>query len=113
MIGIKELVQVAPFPQESKKQLLDALPSFSDEKKFELMQTCWQLISADYQNKLSFEIQKMTLEMAEGTKSYTQDDFKKAEDDLFNEIITKLEAVGSEDKIEEIRQQLKTSAQTQ
>ena len=113
MITTKQLIQIAPFPEDTKKELLEKADSFSPDKKFELMETCWALISADYQNQLRFKIQKATLEMAKGEKTCSKDDFKKMEDDLFLELTNKLNAAGNQEQIEEIKRQLKSSVNNQ
>lgn len=106
MIDLKQLIQVAPFPPDLKAQLLQKADTFSAEKKFEAETTCWSLISQDYQNRLQYKLQKASLEMAQGQKTYTREDFQKIEDDLFTELTNKLEAAGNQDKIAEIREQL-------
>lgn len=106
MIGLKQLIQVAPFPEDSRKELLEKMESLSEDKKIELMETCWALISTQYQGKVQYELQKAMLEMAKGEKTYTKDDLSKIEDNLFLELTNRLQAAGSEDKIEEIRKQL-------
>lgn len=111
MITAKQLIQVAPFSDDVKKELLEKADSFSPDKKFEVMESCWALISADYQNKLRFQMQKASLEMAKGEKTYSKEDFRKMEDDLFLELVNRLNAAGSQEQIEEIRKQLKPSAE--
>ena len=113
MITAKQLIQVAPFPEDVKKQLIDKADSFSKEKQFEVMETCWALISADYQNKLRFQMQKATLEMAKGEKTYSQEDFSKMEDDLFLELTNRLDVSGNQEQIDEIKKQLESSIKNQ
>ena len=107
MISLQQLITIAPFPEQSKKQLTDALPTYSDDKKFELMEMCWALISKDYQNKLQFKFQSATLEMAEGKKTYSKEDFKKMEDDLFDELVEKLQVAEDQIEIANVREKLK------
>ena len=109
MINVKQLIQVAPFSQDIKKELLEKAESFSADRKFELEETCWALISADYQNRLRFQMQQAALEMAKGEKTYSKEDFKKMEDDLFLELVNRLTTAGNQEQIEEIRKQLKPS----
>ncbi len=113
MITTKQLIQIAPFPEDVKKQLLEKADTFSPDKKFEVEQTCWALISADYQNRLRFQMQKATLEMAKGEKTYNKEDFGKMENDLFLELTNKLNTAGSQEQIEEIKKQLKSSFDNQ
>lgn len=106
MITTKQLIQLAPFPEDVKKQLLEKADTFSPDKKFEVEEACWALISTDYQNRLRFKMQQATLEMAKGEKTYSQEDFKKMEDDLFLELTNKLNAQASQEEIESLRKQL-------
>ncbi len=110
MITAKQLIQIAPFSEDVKKGLLEKAGSFSADKKFEVEQACWALISADYQNRLRFQMQKATLEMANGEKTYSKEDFKKMEDDLFLELTNRLNAAGNQEQIEEIRKQIESTA---
>ena len=113
MINVKQLIQVAPFSQDIKKELLEKADSFSADRKFELEETCWALISADYQNRLRFQMQQAALEMAKGEKTYSKEDFKKMEDDLFLELLNKLNAAGNEEQISKIKQQLQSVTSNQ
>lgn len=112
MITTKQLIQIAPFPEDTKKELLEKADAFSADKRFELEETCWALISADYQNKLRFKIQQATLEMAKGEKTYSKEDFKKMEDDLFLDLANKLNAQATQEEIENIRKELQTTQTT-
>ncbi len=109
MITTKQLIQLAPFPEDVKKELLEKADTFSTDKRFETEETCWALISADYQNKLRFEMQKRALEMAKGEKTYSKEDFKKMEDDLFLDLANKLNAQATQEEIENIRKELQTT----
>lgn len=110
MVTIKQLIQVAPFPEDIKRELLEKADAFSPDKKFELEETCWTLISTDYQNKLRLKMQQATLEMAKGEKTYSQEDFKKMEDDLFLELTNKLNAQATQEEIESVRKQLQSQS---
>lgn len=108
MISLEQLIQIASFPEETKRELVEKLETLSPDKRFELIQMCWALISADYQNKLSFERQKATLEMAKGEKTYSKEDFQEMEDKLFLELTNKLELTGNQEELEEVREKLKS-----
>lgn len=110
MIDLKQLIQIAPFPEDSKKELMEKMESLSEDKKMELMETCWMLISTEYQGKLQHEIQKATLEMAQGDKNYTKDDLHKIEENLFLELTNRLQAVDSQEQIEKIRSKLSSAS---
>lgn len=109
MITTKQLIQTAPFPEDVKIELLEKADTFSPDKKFELEETCWELISTDYQNKLRLKLQQAALEMAKGEKTYSKEDFKKMEDDLFLELTNKLNVLENQEEIENIRKKLQTT----
>jgi len=113
MITTRQLIEIAPFPEDVKKQLLEKADTFSPDKKFEIEETCWALISANYQNTLRFKVQQATLEMAKGEKTYNKEDFDKMENDLLLELTNKLNAAGNQEQIEEIKRQLESSLDNQ
>jgi hypothetical protein len=106
MISLKQLINVSNFPEEFKNEVLGQINNLPQEKINALSETCWGFISAEYENKLRFELQKMTDEIAKGEKNYTQEDFDKAEEILFNELAQKLEAIDTDAKIEEVKKKL-------
>lgn len=110
MITTKQLIQIAPFPEDVKRELLEKADTFSPDKKFEVEETCWALISAYYQNRLSFKMQQATLEMAKGEKTYSKEEFRKMEDDLFLELTNKLNTQVTQEEIESVRKQLQSQS---
>lgn len=108
MISIQQLIQVAPFPEDKKQELLQKADAFSEEKKFALMEACWALISQQYQNRLQLGMHKAVLEMANGKKSYSQEELKKIEDDLFLELKNRLVPAENQEDISQIREKLKS-----
>ena len=66
MITITQLINIAPFPEETKKELLSKSDTLSDSKKVELEELCWALISQWYKNELRARQEIATLEMAKG-----------------------------------------------
>ncbi|MFH1832790.1 MAG: hypothetical protein ABH816_01300 [Candidatus Levyibacteriota bacterium] len=115
MAYVKQLIQTAPFPQDIKNQLLQKADSFSPEKIFEVEEACWALISQQFQNDLRAKIQDAVFgaQNENGGKTYTKEDFKKMEDDMFSQLVQKLEASNSEEKIAEIKEKLATHSQNQ
>lgn len=112
MSFIKQLIRIAPFPDETKSELLEKADTFSPEKKFEAEEACWQLISIQYYNDLRFVMQKAAFEMAMGQKTYTKEDYKKMEEEMFKQLLQKLNAVGDDQKIEDIKKQLAIHGKT-
>lgn len=113
MVDLKTLIKISPFPDERKKELLEKADTFSAEKKFELESMCWEFIFLDYQNKLQYAIEKAMLESAKGEKKYTKEDFKKMEDEAFEELVNKFGEAGTDVKLEQIREKIQTHLPTQ
>jgi len=113
MAYVKQLIQLAPFPQDIKNQLLEKADSFSPEKNFEVEEACWALISQQFQNELRAKMQEAAFATENGGKTYTKEDFKKMEDDMFSELVQKLEASNSEEKLAEIKEKLAVHSQNQ
>lgn len=106
MITLSQLIQVAPFPEETKKDLLSKEDTLSEEKKVELEELCWGLISQWYQNELRSQQEMAALEVSRGEKQYTKEDFNKMADDLFSELVQKLDVQSSEEDLAEAREKL-------
>lgn len=106
MITLEQLIAVTPFSEEMRKEILEKLPTLSESQKFEMMDLCWQTINFEYQNKIDYAFQKATLEMAQGEKTYSKEDFRKMEDEIFDELVKKLAAAGTEVALEDVRQKL-------
>jgi hypothetical protein len=113
MISLKQLIQTASYPEDVKAKLLEKVDTLSPEKVAALSENSWKFIFTEFQNNLNFELQKMTLEMAKQEKTYSKEDFDKVENGMFDELLQKLDAVGNEDKIEEVRKQLEVHAGVQ
>ena len=106
MITLSQLIQVAPFPEETKKELLSKEETLSPDKKLQLYELCWQLISQWYQNELRAKQEMAVMEMTKGEKSYTKEDLAKMGDDLFDELLRKLAAHENEEDLSEAREKL-------
>ena len=105
MITINQLINVAPFPESTKQQLLAEVDYFSSDKRFEVEETCWALISMDYQNRLQYEQQKAIGEMAKG-KKYTSEELKSFEQALILELTRQLTNTETKEALSEVRTKL-------
>ncbi|RJQ24466.1 hypothetical protein C4577_07845 [Candidatus Parcubacteria bacterium] len=105
MITLKQLIQVAPFPEETKNELLQKAGTLSSDQVYELEDLCWTLISSEYQNKIRFEMQKNLLDSALNQKP-SDFDIKKVEEKYLTELQQKFSATGTDEKLEDIREKL-------
>jgi histidinol phosphatase-like enzyme len=106
MITIQQLIQVAPFPEPTRQELLAKMDSFSDVKKVELEFMCWEFISQWYNNEVRSRQEIMLLEMAKGEKKYTKEEIKKVPDILFAELTAKFAIEAKEEDLNEVRERL-------
>ena len=106
MITLRQLIAVAPFPEDTKTELLSHVETLSSDKKRDLEELCWQFISQWYQNELRAKQETAVLEMNNGKKKYTKEDFQKIGDDLFTELTQKMDVQSSEEDLEQARENL-------
>jgi hypothetical protein len=106
MIDLAKLVSTTPLPEENKKEILDQIPNLTPDKIFDLTNMCWDLISSDVENKLRIEAEKMLLDPS---LPLLKEDLNKKEEEMFQELISKLSAVDDQEKIDEIKQKLEES----
>jgi len=106
MITLRQLITVAPFPEETRQELLSHEDALTSDKKVEVEELCWALISQWYQNELRAKQELATLEMAQGTKQYTVEDFKRMGDEVFIDLVQKLDVQSSEEDLAEAREKL-------
>lgn len=106
MIAIQNLITLAPFSQEVKTELLKKVDSFSDDKKRQLIDMSWDLISQWYHDEVRHRYNEALLEMAEGKKTHTKEYLEKIPDHVFTEFTTKLEGLETIEDITEIRKKL-------
>jgi hypothetical protein len=106
MVSLHQLISVAPFPPDTKNELFSQEETLSSDKKLELEELCWTLISQLYLNELRSKQELAVLEMAKGEKQYTKEDFKKMGDELFADLMKKLEVHGNEEDLAQAREKL-------
>lgn len=106
MISLHQLISVAPFPQDTKNKLFSQEETLSADKKMELAELCWVLISQSYQNELRSKQELAVLDMAKGGKEYTKEDFKKMGTELFMGLVQKLDIQSSEEDLASAREKL-------
>lgn len=90
MVDLKKLIEAAPFPQDTKGELLAQVGSLNSDKKTELLEMCWALISKEYQNKLAYTLQYLTRDAALSHKKISEEDIQKVKDQLYREFSEKL-----------------------
>ena len=105
-VSLKTLLQVAPFPEEERNELLSRYDELNDDDKFELSNAAWRALSIQYYSKLKYEHELLVLQIQEGKRKFNPNDFEEAKAKLLHEFAHKLEAAESEESITEVRKQL-------
>jgi hypothetical protein len=106
MISLSQLILASPLTDEDKKELLAKEASLPVEKKIEVEQLCWSLIATAMQNDLLLARQTALVKMAKGEGSFSQDDFKRIEDELLLKLIKSMRMAETERSIQYIRQKI-------
>jgi hypothetical protein len=71
---LERLVRTAPFPDDTRAELLAAAPSLPQWKRVELEELCWSFIAALFHNDVRYRQEMATLEMAKGIGTYSREE---------------------------------------
>lgn len=105
-VQLKTLLEATPFENQTKNQLLDKLDSLTPDQQFRLSSACWTALSAKFQAKLKAEINLALLEVMEGKKKYTKEDFLNIENSLYAEFAKLLQSAQTEEEVGQVREEL-------
>lgn len=111
MITLQQLITITPFSEETRKELLEKSEQFSDEKRFELEELCWKLLSQWYNNEVASRSERAILEAAKNEVEETQGtspSIAQIPDEVFSELTAKLDIVSKEEDIQHVREKLAT-----
>lgn len=103
MLTIQQLITIAPFAPDMQEKLIAALPTMSEDRKKDLVITCWDLIDQQCAMKVQFARENALAEMALGEKQYTKEDFQKMEDTVYAEFAGKLQIREDTGNLDEAR----------
>ncbi|MCR4264392.1 MAG: hypothetical protein NUV98_06780 [Candidatus Roizmanbacteria bacterium] len=106
MTSLTTLIQTAPFDGETRKLIMDKLPTLSADQKREITELGWTMIAAEYENMLTTQTDLMLADMEEGKKIYQPSDFRELSDQLAVDVAKKLELSGTSDEIKQVKDQL-------
>lgn len=105
MITLQQLIQVTPFTDEMRQEILQQIDTLDENQKYELTDLCWATLIQEAQNKLAAEIQNQTLNTTlSGNPTIPSP--QEIENKILEDLIHKFEAQDSDEKINEIREKL-------
>lgn len=105
-ITLKSLIQLAPFPDKEREMLLAKYDHLTEDDKYNLANKIWEILSLQYFSKLDYEKEKILLEIQAGKRQYNPNDFEEAKARLTHELSQKLDEVGSQSTIDEVKEQI-------
>ncbi len=106
MADLNQLIQIAPFPDDVRAELAVKIPTFTDVQKRDLENLAWDLIRESYENKIAYETNIAMTEIALGKKKASEVDLGSIEENIFNELVSKIEGSKTQEQIEEVREKL-------
>lgn len=112
MIDLKQLILIAPFPEEVKAEINSKADSLSEIQRKDLENLAWNALIESYLSKISFETQTAFMEAGQGLKKPEEIDPDKIEENILNELLIKLEGVATADQIQEVRERLQEQTPT-
>lgn len=105
-ITLKSLLNIAPFPPEQKKVLLENMDNLTEEEKLNLSKAAWEALSIIYFGKLKVGLQKIHEEVIYEKRKQNPNDYQELEAKLIHEFAQKLELAESSESILEVRKKL-------
>ena len=106
MIKFSAVINLAPFPEEMKKDLIAKEDQMNEDQKFRLVEGAWEAITMIYETKIRKTLDDMMQEMAQGKKTYEPNDFQEAKTKIMYEFAQKLDAVKTEADLVEVKNRL-------
>lgn len=110
MITLQQLLTIAPFSEETRKELLEKSEHFSDAKEFEAEELCWGLISQWYHDEVDsrtkIAIQENAKQAVEQPENQQFAEIEKIPDKVFSELTAKLADASSTEEMQEVREKL-------
>lgn len=106
-ITFKKLLQIAPFPEDRRKILLENIDKISSDQQYRLENAAWAVMAQIFFAKMEAERKRLADESAVGDRKANPKDLEDYEAKLLSEFAQKLEVVETEESIGEVKQQLK------
>jgi hypothetical protein len=107
MITFSKLIRIAPFDEETRKDILSRESTLSEDQKREITDQAWDLITAEYQvnqdTKLDDEIEKLGAD-----KPFSEEIVKSVQSQMDMDFKKKLEGADTNEQIELVQDELKT-----
>src|SRR3989338_9770492 len=110
MVTLRSLVTAAPFDEEMRKTILEKIDKneLDDGQKMQMSDLCWSMIFTLYETELRLKFDEIMMEVAEGKKKYSKNDYQEFQAKLIYRLSSQLEAGTTEKEIEEVKKKLQS-----
>lgn len=105
-ISFEQVIKAAPFDDQTKKTVLESIPTLNQDQLYDLTRLAWEMIAADFAAKLKERTDLILLEVAEGKRTYNKNDFVEAEVTLYHELANKFEAAEKEEVVNVLKEEI-------
>lgn len=105
-VTLSTLIQTTPFKEETRQQLLADIPKMTEEQKFYLSESCWEILSQSYFFQLRLAQEKLVQESASGVHKFNKQDFDDLANNLSQELCQKLKTSITSESLSEVRSEL-------
>jgi len=108
MITFSKLIRIAPFDEETRKDILSRETSMTEDEEREITDQAWNLISAQYQVDMDDKLDEALTTMKSSDKPFVEEAKKSAQLQMDMEFKKKLEGADTNAQIEQVQEELKT-----
>ncbi len=105
-ISFEQVIKAAPFDDQTKKTILETVPTLNQDQTYDLTRLAWEMIAADFATKLKEKTDLILLEVAEGKKTYNKNDFVEIEVALYHELAAKFEVAEKEEVVNVLKEEI-------
>lgn len=105
-VTLKTLIEITPFDDQTRQQLLAKLESLTDDQKFRLSSACWTALATKFEAEYKAKVAGLSQQIQDGIQQYNQEEFKKIEEELYRQYAAMLKSAESEEEILEVRKQI-------
>lgn len=106
MITLKQLIKIAPFPDDRRKALLENLDKMNEDQKYRISNVAWHALAQMYFARLKAENDLIRDEVIHDQRKFNLNDFEEIKAKLTHEFAQKLQAAESQESVDEVKQQL-------
>lgn len=108
MITFSKLVRLAPFDEETRKEILAKEATMSEDQKREITELAWDMVTAEYQANADAQIDLEFEKLREENKPFSEEVNTAVHLQMDMDFDKKLEAADTSEQIEKVQEELKT-----